>query len=65
MWKWLHELCADWGCHLVLASGSLARFWELPDFVPVADRVPIAELAPDPLRAEAAQLETSRIELRT
>ena len=27
MWKWLRELCGDWGCHLVLASGSLARFW--------------------------------------
>ena len=65
MWKWLRELCDDWGCHLVLASGSLARFWELPDFVPVADRTPIAELAPDSLRAEAAKLETCRIELKT
>jgi hypothetical protein len=65
MWKWLRELCDDWGCHLVLASGSLARFWELPDFVPIADRTPIAELAPDPLRDEAAKLETCRIELKT
>lgn len=65
MWKWLRELCDDWGCHLVLASGSLARFWKLPDFVPVVDRVPVAELAPDPLRAEAVELETCRIELKT
>ena len=65
MWKWLRELCDDWGCHLVLASGSLARFWTSPDFVPIADRAPIAELAHDPLRAEAAQLETCRIELKT
>jgi CRISPR-associated endonuclease/helicase Cas3 len=65
MWKWLRELCGDWGCHLVLASGSLARFWELPDFVPVADRTRVAELVAAPLRAEAAKLETCRIELKS
>lgn len=65
MWKWLRELCGDWGCHLVLASGSLARFWELRDFVPVADRTPVAELVPAPLRAEAAKLETCRVELKS
>src|SRR5262249_27373691 len=26
-WKWLTELTDEWGCHAVLASGSLARFW--------------------------------------
>jgi CRISPR-associated endonuclease/helicase Cas3 len=65
MWKWLRELCSDWGCHLVLASGSLARFWELPDFVPVAEQMPVAELVPTPLRAETAKLETYRIELKS
>lgn len=65
MWKWLRELCDDWGCHLVLASGSLARFWDLTDFVPAADRSPVVELVSDQLRAEAAQLETCRIELKT
>lgn len=65
MWKWLRELCDDWGCHLVLASGSLARFWDLPDFVPPAERPPVAELVPDQLRKEAAALETRRVELKT
>ena len=65
MWKWLRELCEDWGCHLVLASGSLVRFWELADFVPVDERPPVAELVPDDLRQEAAAMETSRVELRT
>jgi CRISPR-associated endonuclease/helicase Cas3 len=64
MWKWLRELCDDWGCHLVLASGSLARFWDLPDFVPTAERPPVAELVSDELRAEAAALETHRVELK-
>jgi CRISPR-associated endonuclease/helicase Cas3 len=65
MWKWLRELCDDWACHLVLASGSLARFWDLTDFVPAAERSPVAELVPNQLRTEAAALETCRIELKT
>lgn len=31
-WKWLRCLAEKWGCHIVLGSGSLARFWSLPDF---------------------------------
>ncbi|MBI1821684.1 MAG: DEAD/DEAH box helicase [Nitrospirae bacterium] len=33
-WLWLNELSEHWGCHFVFASGSLTRFWELPDFHP-------------------------------
>lgn len=33
-WLWLTQLVEDWGCHFVFASGSLSRFWELPDFHP-------------------------------
>lgn len=33
-WLWLNELSVDWKCHFVFASGSLTRFWELPDFHP-------------------------------
>jgi len=31
-WKWMQELTARWGCHFVLASGSLVKFWEYPSF---------------------------------
>lgn len=65
MWKWLRELCTDWGCHLVLASGSLCRFWELEDFVPAAERPPVVELVSDEVRQQAAELETNRVELKT
>lgn len=65
MWKWLRELCTGWGCHLVLGSGSLARFWELEDFVPLPERIPIAELVSDEVRKQAAKLETRRVELMT
>lgn len=65
MFRWLNELCRDWSCHLVLGSGSLVRFWQLPEFVPIDERPAVAELVPDDLRARAAALETRRVELGT
>jgi CRISPR-associated endonuclease/helicase Cas3 len=32
MWRWLEAWTRDWGGHLVLASGSLPRFWELDEY---------------------------------
>ena len=63
--KWLTELCRDWSCHLVLGSGSLVRFWQLNDFVPVVERPVVTELIPEALRVEAAALESRRVEIKT
>jgi len=65
MWKWLRELCSEWGCHLVLASGSLCRFWDLEDFVPAIERPPVVELVSDAIRQQATELEGGRVELMT
>lgn len=32
MWLWLETWTRDWGGYLVLASGSLPRFWELDEY---------------------------------
>lgn len=32
MWRWLETWTRDWGGHLVLGSGSLARFWQLDEY---------------------------------
>lgn len=32
MWRWLETWTRDWGGYLVMASGSLARFWDLPEY---------------------------------
>lgn len=32
MWRWLETWTRDWGGHIVLASGSLPRFWELDEY---------------------------------
>jgi len=64
-WRWLRELCDDWNCHLVLASGSLSRFWELTDFVPPNEQRPVPELVPEEIRERAASFESKRVWLKT
>jgi len=64
-WRWLRELCDDWNCHLVLASGSLSRFWELNDFVPTNEQRPVSELVSNTVRERAASFEAKRVWLKT
>ncbi|MBP8609238.1 MAG: CRISPR-associated endonuclease Cas3'' [Syntrophaceae bacterium] len=59
-WKWLQELVKDWGCYIVLASGSLNRFWELEEFSdPPSEGIP--ELVQDNVREMAMKVETMRV----
>lgn len=62
---WLRELCDDWGCHLVLASGSLTRFWELEDFVPANERRPIPELVSPEVANRTKEFEEKRVNIYT
>lgn len=58
--KWLKELIDDWGCYVVLASGSLNRFWELEEFSnPPLKKIP--ELVDENVRKSALESETVRI----
>lgn len=58
--KWLKELVDDWGCYVVLASGSLNRFWELEEFSnPPLKNIP--ELVDDTLRKSALTSDSIRI----
>lgn len=59
-WKWLKELVNDWGCYVVLATGSLNRFWELEEFsVPPLKDIP--ELVPEKIRKSAMEGEAVRV----
>ena len=59
-WKWLQELVDNWGCYVVLASGSLNRFWELGEFSnPPLNNIP--ELVDDTVRKSALEGESIRI----
>lgn len=63
MLLWLRELVKDWGCHIVFASGSLVRFWELKDFT--QSPAPLPELVSEEIRASALSFEMKRVTYRT
>ena len=58
-WRWIEELAQDWGCHFVFGSGSLTRFWELPDFVDPPAKLP--ELVTEGMRNRLIGTEKQRI----
>lgn len=59
-WRWMRELTADWGCSFVLASGSLARFWEVDDIVGDSN-LKLPELVPPDLVAPLQEAEDRRV----
>jgi CRISPR-associated endonuclease/helicase Cas3 len=58
-WRWLQDLVKNWSCHIVLGSGSLARFWELEEFSETKSTVP--EITRDNLYTKAIEIEKNRI----
>lgn len=62
MWRWLETWTRDWDGHLVLASGSLPRFWELREYVdPPKTPAEVPDLVPEDLRHELEATESRRI----
>ncbi|MDQ2105661.1 DEAD/DEAH box helicase [Azospirillum isscasi] len=59
-WRWIGELAREWSCSFVLASGSLARFWE---FEGIADGTcpPLPDLVPATLTEPLRQAEADRV----
>lgn len=62
-WKWLQALKNDWNCHFILGSGSLNRFWELPEFVVSRPNVP--DLVHAQVREESLTREATRVTYRS
>lgn len=65
-WQWINHTARDWTCFWTLASGSLNRFWELPEFAlpgPVDDvpAVAVQNILPVAKQAALAQAETVRV----
>lgn len=72
-WKWLRHLAQHWGCHIVLGSGSLAKFWTLPDFYEervcagqetTEETVSIPALADAEVEARLSSFESRRVSYR-
>jgi CRISPR-associated endonuclease/helicase Cas3 len=62
---WLRQLSDDWGCHCVLASGSLPEFWQLGEFIHGCAPVSVPALLPDSCRRKASDAESSRVQIET
>ncbi len=58
-WLWLNELTQQWGCHVVLGSGSLARFWEPGGIIDPPQSLP--ELVPEHVRKAVQGAELRRV----
>lgn len=63
--RWLRQLTDEWGCHCVLASGSLPEFWQLPEFVEKKRAIVVPPLLPESCRTTASSAEFSRVDIRT
>lgn len=63
MFRWLRELCEDWGCQLVLASGTLPRFWNRPGFLQENERCEIPDLIKPEVRVETMSFEEKRVSI--
>jgi CRISPR-associated endonuclease/helicase Cas3 len=62
-WLWLQELVDSWGCHMVLASGSLVRFWEDAEFLKGQAPRDVHRIIDPELSAELASQEKRRVSL--
>lgn len=58
-WQWMKLFASEWNCYWALASGSLNRFWQIPEF---DDKPPIIpEIVSDDLRKKLLVYESNRI----
>ncbi|WP_242954653.1 CRISPR-associated helicase/endonuclease Cas3 [Desulfitobacterium chlororespirans] len=60
-WKWINVYAAEWSCYWVLASGSLNRFWTIPEITGDESFHPVPEIIDDELRKRLAVYENNRI----
>lgn len=60
-WKWINIYAAEWSCYWVLASGSLNRFWTIPEIAGTEKSNCVPEIIADELRRRLAVYENKRI----
>lgn len=58
-WHWIKGFADEWKCYWVLASGSLNRFWQIPEFDKDPPDVP--EILSNDLRRKLSAFETERV----
>ena len=72
-WRWMQSLADEWNVHWVLASGSLVRFWEMPEVHGASCDADdekgeprcVQMIVPDEIRNKSADYEASRVSFET
>lgn len=60
-WNWINIYTTDWNCYWVLASGSLNRFWTIPEIADAKISNSVPEIINDELRRRLSVYENNRI----
>ncbi|KLU64839.1 hypothetical protein DEAC_c31670 [Desulfosporosinus acididurans] len=60
-WKWINIYAAEWSCYWVLASGSLNRYWTIPEIAGTENSHSVPEIISNELRKRLAVYENNRI----
>jgi len=63
-WRWMNIYAREWGCYWLLASGSLDRFWNIPE-IAGAYAADVPEIVGENLRKHLLTYEAGRITYRS
>lgn len=58
-WHWMNVLADEWSCRWILSSGTLVRFWDIPELIAEKRQVPY--IVGEPIRAELMRYEKKRV----
>jgi CRISPR/Cas system-associated endonuclease/helicase Cas3 len=60
-WKWINIYSGEWGCYWALTSGSLNRFWKIPEIAQQIADIHVPEIVDNRLRKKLFVYEKDRI----
>jgi CRISPR-associated endonuclease/helicase Cas3 len=64
-WRWINTYAMEWNCYWVLASGSLSRFWTIPEISGTRTLPNVPEIVNADLRNRLSVYEDNRIFYRS
>jgi len=60
-WRWMNLFAKEWGCYWLLASGSLSRFWQIPEISQDTPTIDVPEIVDGALRKHLGAYEKNRV----
>lgn len=63
-WQWIQTFADEWSCYWVLASGSLTRFWTIPEIAGTKAVRYVPEIVDSNLRIRLSEYESTRVQYR-